>query len=105
MKMDQLIAFCRIFGSCVFGSPQKNFFFAVPRRGSFGHILTMQLEPPKNDIYFPELAISKGERCFKQELSPKTPRGTCKLLVLGSFHPTKKLQPVLVVVKFMEVES
>ena len=47
MKMEQLIAFYGIFGSCVFGSPQKNFFSAVPRRGSFGRILTMQLEPPK----------------------------------------------------------
>ena len=49
MKMDQLIAFYGIFGSCVFGPPQKNFFSAVPRRGSFGRILTMQLEPPKTD--------------------------------------------------------
>ena len=47
MKIDQLFAFHRIFGSCVLGPPQKNFFFAVPRRGSFGGILTMQLEPPK----------------------------------------------------------
>ena len=45
--MDQLIAFHGIFGSCVLGSPQKDYFFAVPRRGSFGRILTMQLEPPK----------------------------------------------------------
>ena len=28
--------------------PQKDYFFAVPWRGSFGHILTMQLEPPKS---------------------------------------------------------
>ena len=27
--------------------PKKNYFFAVPRRGSFGHILTMQLGPSK----------------------------------------------------------
>ena len=47
MKMDQLIAFCGIFGSCFFGSPRKNHFFTVPRRGNFGYILTMQLEPPK----------------------------------------------------------
>ena len=47
--MDQLIAFHRILGSCVLGSPQKDYFFAVPWRGSFGHILTMQLEPPKFD--------------------------------------------------------
>ena len=45
--MDQLIAFHRIFGSCVLRPPQKDFFFAVPWRGSFGRILTMQLEPPK----------------------------------------------------------
>ena len=45
--MDQLIAFHRIFGSCVLGPPQKDYFFAVPWRGSFGRILTMQLEPPK----------------------------------------------------------
>ena len=48
--MDQLIAFCGFFGSCVFGSPQKNFFFAVPRRGSFEYILTMLLEPPKQQL-------------------------------------------------------
>ena len=47
MKMDQLIAFGGFFGSCVFRSPQKNYFFAVPRRCSFGQIFTMQLEPPK----------------------------------------------------------
>ena len=45
--MDQLIAFHRIFGSCVLGPPQKDYFFAVPWRESFGRILTMQLEPPK----------------------------------------------------------
>ena len=39
--------FHRIFGSCVLGPPQKDYFFAVPWRGSFGRILTMQLEPPK----------------------------------------------------------
>ena len=48
MKMDQLIAFYRIFGSCDLGPPQKNYFFAVRQGGSFGRILTMQLEPPKN---------------------------------------------------------
>ena len=47
MRIDQLIAFHRTFGSCVLGPPQKNYFFAVPRRGSFGRMLTMQLEPPK----------------------------------------------------------
>ena len=46
--MDQLIAFHRIFGSCVLGPPGKDYFFAVPWRGSFGRNLTMQLEPPKN---------------------------------------------------------
>ena len=45
--MDQLIAFHGIFGSCVLRPPQKDYFFAVPCRGSFGRILTMQLEPPK----------------------------------------------------------
>ena len=45
--MDQLIAFHRIFSSCVLGPPQKDYFFAVPWRGSFGRILTVQLEPPK----------------------------------------------------------
>ena len=48
MKMDRLIAFHRTFGSCVLGPPEKNYFFAVPRRGSLGRILTMQLEPPKD---------------------------------------------------------
>ena len=42
-----LTTFHRIFGSCVLRPPRKNYFFAVPRRGSFGRILTMQLEPPK----------------------------------------------------------
>ena len=46
-EMDQLIAFHSIFGSCVLGPLQKDYFFAVPWRGSFGHILTMQLRPPK----------------------------------------------------------
>ena len=46
-KMDELIAFHRIFGSCVLRCPQKDHSFAVPWRGSFGRILTMQLEPPK----------------------------------------------------------
>ena len=41
------MAFHRIFGSCVLGPPGKDYFFAVPWRGSFGRILTMQLEPPK----------------------------------------------------------
>ena len=51
--MDQLIAFHGIFGSCVLRPPQKDYFFAVPWRGSFGRILTMQLEPPKlQDPYF-----------------------------------------------------
>ena len=45
--MDQLIAFHGIFGSCVLRPPQKDYFFAVPWRGSFGRILTMQLGPPK----------------------------------------------------------
>ena len=35
------------FTSCVLGPPQKEYFFAVPWRGSFGRILTMQIEPPK----------------------------------------------------------
>ena len=39
--------FSRIFGSCVLRPPQKDYFFAVPWTGSFGRILTMQLEPPK----------------------------------------------------------
>ena len=30
-----------------FTSPPKDLFFAVPWRGSFGRILTMQLEPPE----------------------------------------------------------
>ena len=47
--MDQLIAFHGIFGSCVLGPPQKDYFFAVPWRGSFGRILTMQLELPKEE--------------------------------------------------------
>ena len=46
-KMDELIAFHRIFGSCVLRRPRKDFLCAVPWRGSFGRILTMQLEPPK----------------------------------------------------------
>ena len=46
--MGQLIAFHRNFGSFVLGPPEKDYFFAVPWRGSFGRILTMQLEPPKN---------------------------------------------------------
>ena len=45
--MDQLIAFHRMFGSCVLRPPEKDYFFAVPWGGSFGRILTMQLEPPK----------------------------------------------------------
>ena len=47
--MDQLIAFHRTFGSCVLGPPQKDYSFAVPWRGSFGHILTMQLERTKKE--------------------------------------------------------
>ena len=41
------MAFHGIFGSCVLRPPQKDYFFAVPWRGRFGRILTMQLEPPK----------------------------------------------------------
>ena len=40
--------FLQDFWFLCFRSPQKNYFFAVRRRGSFGRILTMQLEPPKN---------------------------------------------------------
>ena len=47
--MDKLIAFHGLFGSCVLLSPQKDYFFAVPWRGGFGRILTMQLEPPKGE--------------------------------------------------------
>ena len=50
--MDQLIAFYGIFGSCVLRPPQKDYFLAVPWRGSFGRILTMQLEPPKKGEFF-----------------------------------------------------
>ena len=57
--MDQLIAFHRIFGSCVLGPPQKDYFFAVPWRGSFGRILTMQLEPPKKVAF---LAVSANKQ-------------------------------------------
>ena len=32
---------------CFRSPPQKDYFFAVPWRGSFGRILIMQLEPPK----------------------------------------------------------
>ena len=40
-----------------------NYFFAVPWRGSFGRILTMQLEPPKTHALLspdPE-TLPKGE--------------------------------------------
>ena len=56
--MDQLIAFHRTFGSCVLGLPQKDYFFAVPWRGSFGRIWTMQLEPPKGGAR----ALLRGDR-------------------------------------------
>ena len=40
--------FLRDFGFLRFTPPpQKDYFLAVPWRGSFGRILTMQLEPPK----------------------------------------------------------
>ena len=39
--------FSQDFGYLCFRSPPKDYFFAVPWRGSFGRILTMQLEPPK----------------------------------------------------------
>ena len=39
--------FSQNFWFLCFRSPQKDHFFAVPWRGSFGRILTKQLEPPK----------------------------------------------------------
>ena len=58
--MDQLIAFYGIFGSCVLRPPQKDYFLAVPWRGSFGRILTMQLEPPKY--------LCIADQCFSNAL-------------------------------------
>ena len=54
--MDQLIACHRIFGSCVLGPPQNDYFYGLPWRGSFGRILTMQLEPPKQDAIWNTVA-------------------------------------------------
>ena len=42
--------FSQDLGSCFLGPPKRDYFFAVPWRGSFGHILTMQLEPPKSVV-------------------------------------------------------
>ena len=39
----------------MFLAPQKNYFFGVLRRGSLGHILTMQLEPPS--VGFPHAVV------------------------------------------------
>ena len=57
--------FSQDFWFLCFRSPQKNFFFAVPRRGSFGRILTMQLEPPKGERVAHCTAQDKPKR-FKQ---------------------------------------
>ena len=65
--MDQLIAFHGIFGSCVLRPPQKDYFFAVPWRGSFGRILTMQLEPPKawGELKRGFEVLAPSEMCFQ----------------------------------------
>ena len=58
--MDQLIAFHGIFGSCVLRPPQNYFFFAVPWRGSFGRILTMQLGLPKTGAVLAQAGLSNA---------------------------------------------
>ena len=58
--MDQLIAFHGIFASCVLLPPQKDYFFAVPWRGSFGRILTMQIEPPKTGAVLARAGLSNA---------------------------------------------
>ena len=52
--------FSRDFCFCVFRPPQKDCFFAVPWRGNFGRILTMQLEPPKTSAVLARAGLSNA---------------------------------------------
>ena len=79
--MALLIAFHSIFGSSVLGPPQKDYFFNVPRRGSFGRILTMQLEPPK-----PLNPPPCPQNTFHPVPTPQTPFPTAPM-------PSKHISP------------
>ena len=58
---------------CFRSPPKTDYFFAVPPRGSFGRILTMQLEPPKTQFTRSEMVGGQ---------------------VLGAHFATRGLEPV-----------
>ena len=82
--------FSQDFWFLCFRYPPKGYFFAVPWTGSFGRILTMQLEPPKSNALHtppPNTSYSTHNKSLLRELKSRTKPLSAVLLSLSQwFH-------------------